>query len=195
MPIFYLWYGVLCNLHRRDALHASLVGFLKNRIIYAILRKFLKEQLEKIEALIKPTVEMLGLELWGFELHKSGRHSLLRVYIDRPENAETGVTIDDCAKVSEGIGAILDLENPISGGYNLEVSSPGTNRTLFKIEQYQRFIGKPVKIKLHVKKDGQQNFSGIIVAAENNVVTLKIDDNRVFAISFADIEKTNLIGV
>jgi ribosome maturation factor RimP len=163
--------------------------------INARLRKFLKEQLEKIEELIKPTVEMLGLELWGFELHKSGKHSLLRVYIDRPEKAETGVTIDDCAKVSEGIGTILDLENPISGGYNLEVSSPGASRTLFKIEHYKRFIGQPVKIKLHVKKNGQQNFSGIIVAVDNDIVTLKIDDNRVFEISFADIEKANLIEV
>ena len=83
---------------------------------------------EKLRDLLAPTVEAQGFELWGLEHHSQGRHSLLRLYID----AEAGVDVDDCARVSEHVGALLDVEEPISGDYVLEVSSPGVDRRLFR---------------------------------------------------------------
>ena len=88
---------------------------------------------KKIEELIAPVVKAMGYELYGAELHQSGKYTLLRVYIDVPLGDERkSVNLDDCSKVSNQIGALLDVENPISGSYSLEVSSPGLDRSLTK---------------------------------------------------------------
>jgi len=89
-----------------------------------------KEQ--QIQALLEPTVEALGYELWGLEYLSQGRHSTLRLYIE----SEQGISIDDCAAVSEQVSSVLDVEDPITGEYTLEVSSPGMDRLLFKPDQY-----------------------------------------------------------
>ena len=84
---------------------------------------------QKIEALLEPTIEALGFELWGLEYLSQGRHTLLRLYID----GENGVTVDNCAEVSRHVSGVLDVEDPITGEYTLEVSSPGVDRLLFRL--------------------------------------------------------------
>lgn len=140
---------------------------------------------ERIENLIAPIIKAMGYELWGIELHQSGKHTLLRVYIEVPIN------IDDCSKISNQVGALLDVENLIAGSYNLEVSSPGIERSLFKIEHYRRYIGSLVCIKLRQPKNGRRSFTGKIHAVFNSILELAID-NEIVAFELASIGKVNL---
>jgi ribosome maturation factor RimP len=98
----------------------------------------MKQAPEHLVNIIQPIVEGLGYECWGIEFNAHPQHGLLRVYIDKAE----GILIDDCSKVSHQLSGVLDVEDPIPGNYNLEVSSPGADRPFFKAQQFERFIGK-----------------------------------------------------
>ena len=102
----------------------------------------MSSKLEQLQALLAPVVEALGYQCWGIEFISQGRHSLLRVYIDHAN----GILIDDCEKVSRQLSGVLDVEDPISVDYTLEVSSPGMDRPLFTIEQYVAHVGDQVKL-------------------------------------------------
>ena len=144
---------------------------------------------DKIEELIKPSIESMGYELWGTEYLAQGRHSLLRVYIDN----ENGIGISDCEKVSHQISALLDVEDPISGNYSLEVSSPGIPRPMFSKWQYERYINSPVQIKLFKPVDSKRKFTGIIAAVNDNILVLDVDGVKQDFI-FSNIAKANLTG-
>ncbi len=134
-----------------------------------------------------PTVEDMGYVLWGCEYISRGKHSVLRIYIDKEE----GIGIEDCERVSRQVSALLDVEDPISGNYTLEVSSPGVPRPLFHGWQYQRFLGQQVQIKLMKPVEGRRKFSGVIASANEDKLVLSIDDeHREFNIS--NIVKANL---
>ncbi len=145
--------------------------------------------MQDLTDLFLPVVESMGFELVGVEFHGSEHHGLLRIYIDH----ENGIVVDDCAAVSRQISALLDVEDPISQGYDLEVSSPGINRPLFKQDDYQRFSGLQAKIKLGVALDGRKNFSGTLQGIEKDQVFIEVD-NETFELPFHDIAKANLIG-
>ncbi len=145
--------------------------------------------MQDLTDLFLPVVESMGFELVGVEFHGTEHHGLLRIYIDH----ENGIVVDDCAKVSRQISALLDVEDPISQGYDLEVSSPGINRPLFKQDDYQRFSGLRAKIKLGVALDGRKNFSGTLQGIEEDQVLIEVD-NETFELPFHDIAKANLIG-
>ncbi len=145
--------------------------------------------MQDLTDLFEPVVESMGYELVGIEFHGSEHHGVLRVYIDQ----EQGITVDDCADVSRQISALLDVEDPISQAYDLEVSSPGINRPLFKLEDYERFNGSKAKIKLAVALDGRKNFSGILQGTDNQTVRINVD-NETFELPFHDIAKAHLIG-
>lgn len=144
---------------------------------------------KKLFALLEPTVSALGLELWGIEHLKQGRHSLLRIYID----SDAGVGIEDCERVSRQVSGILDVEDPISGEYTLEVSSPGFERRLFTPKQFSNYVGHMVSVRLQSLKDGRRNFKGILkeVADTGPVVT---QDGKDFSLLFGEIEKAHLIA-
>ena len=89
----------------------------------------MKTSVELVSSLVGPTISALGLELWGIEHLSQGKYSLIRIYIER----ETGVSIEDCEKVSRQVSALLDVEEPISGEFTLEVSSPGLDLSLIHI--------------------------------------------------------------
>ena len=95
-------------------------------------------KLKQLEDILQPVVEGLGYEFWGIEFRSQGHHSLLRVFID---DAENGIGVDDCEKVSRQISGVMDVEDPIQTEYTLEVSSPGMDRPLFRLEQYEAFVG------------------------------------------------------
>ena len=134
----------------------------------------MSSKLEQLQALLAPVVEALGYECWGVEFLSQGRHSLLRVYIDHAN----GVLVDDCEKVSRQISGVLDVEDPISSEYTLEVSSPGMDRPLFTLEQFARHAGELVKIKLRSPFEGRRNFQGLLRGAEEQDVVVLVDDHE-----------------
>ncbi len=139
--------------------------------------------------MLEPVVNALGCELWGIEYIGQGKHSILRVYIDK----EGGVNIDDCTQVSRQISSLLDVEDPISGEYTLEVSSPGLDRILFTLEQFKEYAGYHAKLKLTENFEGKRNFSGQIKTVENEEVVLIIGDEQ-YTLPYELIEKANIIS-
>ncbi len=130
----------------------------------------------RLQAMLQPVVEDLGYEFVGLEFNPSASHGLLRVYIDKPE---TGVVVEDCARVSREISALLDVEDPIPGQYTLEVSSPGMDRPLFTPEQFARFQGEMVKVSVLPPLDGRRKFKGRILAVEDSDIRLDVDGESV----------------
>ncbi len=129
---------------------------------------------KQLEALLAPAVAELGFIIWGLEYLGQGKHSTLRVYI---ENSD-GVSVDDCANVSREISALLDVEDPISTNYTLEVSSPGVDRVLFKPEQYPSYIGQQLDLQLNFPFEGRRKFSGQLTDYRNDEVVLQVEDNE-----------------
>ncbi len=124
-----------------------------------------------LNALIEPVITAMGFELWGIEHLAQGKHSRLVVYIDSPE----GITVDHCADVSRQVSGILDVEDPIPGQYQLEVSSPGMDRPLFTLEQFERYKGNVVSLRLRAPFDGRRKFKGLLAGTEGEDVLLHLD--------------------
>jgi ribosome maturation factor RimP len=142
----------------------------------------------KIADQIRPAIEDMGYELWGCQYLTQGRHSLLRIFIDK----DSGIGIEDCEQASRMISAILDVEDPISGNYSLEVSSPGSPRPLFYSYQYQRYAGEEIEIKLVKPIAGKRKHIGVIVSADEESLTLDIDNEKQDFL-LTTIVKANLI--
>lgn len=143
---------------------------------------------KQLTDLLESAVVASGYELVGLEFIRAGAHSTLRIYIDH----ENGINVDDCAEVSRQVGAVLDVEDPISVVYNLEVSSPGLERPLFKVEHYEQFIGHEVSIVLNMSVGNRRKWKGTIHSIEGETVTLVVDkQEEQFALS--NISKANLI--
>ena len=143
----------------------------------------------KLEQMLIAPVEALGHSLWGIEFIQAGKHSVLRVYIDN----EKGIFIDDCADVSRQVSAVLDVEDPISTEYTLEVSSPGVDRPLFNAAQYALYIGETVKVQLTMPVAGSRNLKGTVKGVEGQMLTLTVDGNELI-IALDNIRKGNLIA-
>jgi len=146
---------------------------------------------DKIQVLIGPVITDMGYELVGVEHIASGKHSILRVYID----SDNGIGLDDCEMVSRQVSAIFDVEDPITDQYNLEVSSPGIERPLFHIGHYQRFLGHDIKLRLVRPINGQRKFNGAIgsVSEANNSIELITELGPVM-LDIELIEKANLVA-
>jgi ribosome maturation factor RimP len=144
---------------------------------------------EQLENLFEPVVTGLGYELWGVERISQGKHSVLKVYID----AEKGINVDDCARVSRQIGSLLEVDDPFKGNYTLEVSSPGLDRRLFKLEQYDIYKGAQVKLRLSQPFEGRRNFTGILCGIENEDVVVRSDSEEEILFPFEQIERANIV--
>lgn len=142
---------------------------------------------DELVQLLSPTITDMGYELWGCEYLSQGKHSLLRIYIDKSD----GIGIEDCQQVSKQVSALLDVEDPIPGNYSLEISSPGITRPLFSVEQYQRYIGQAVQVKTFKPVNGKRKFSGIIVSASESTIVLDINSEHK-ELLFSNIVKANL---
>jgi len=145
---------------------------------------------QDLSALFEPVIQSMGYELVGVEFQGSVQHGTLRVYIDH----ENGIGVDDCAAISQQISAILDVEEPIQQAYDLEVSSPGLNRPLFKPADYELFINRLVKIKMAVPVDGRRNFKGVIQGVKQSKIVQVMVDNESYELLINDIAKANLIS-
>ncbi|GAB2189289.1 ribosome maturation factor RimP [Sessilibacter sp. MAH1] len=145
-------------------------------------------RLEQLTELLRPSIEALECELWGIEYISQGRHTLLRVFIEK----EAGVNLEDCERVSRQLSSVLDVEDPITGQYTLEVSSPGADRTLFTIEQFQRYIGEQVSIRLRVAFEGKRKIKGQIRAVEDEDVVIFMGDEE-YLLPMSSIDKATIV--
>jgi len=143
---------------------------------------------QKLNELLQPLVEDLGYEFVGLEYNSNPKHSVLRIYIDH----EDGVGIEDCETVSRETAALLDVKDPIRSQYNLEVSSPGLDRPLFRAAHYVQFAGHAAQITLFAPQDGRRKFSGPILGAEETSVRIEQDGSEV-ALEIGNIAKARLI--
>ncbi|MCL1146087.1 ribosome maturation factor RimP [Shewanella sp. 10N.261.52.F9] len=143
----------------------------------------------KLVEMLKAPVEALGHKLWGLEYIQAGKHSILRLYIDN----EKGIFIEDCAEASRQVSAVMDVEDPISTEYTLEVSSPGVDRPLFTAEQYQAYIGETVKVQLTMPVAGSRNLKGTVTGVDGQMLNLSVDGNEL-TVALDNIRKGNLIA-
>ena len=143
----------------------------------------------ELKQLLGPVVEALGCELWGLELQTGGRTKLLRIYIDR---AEDGIGVDDCERVSRQASAVLDVEEAINGEYILEVSSPGMDRPLYELSQYEQYIGEDISLRLRFPYEGRRNFKGRLTGIDDDEIVLVVTDHE-FLFPVEGIEKANVV--
>lgn len=150
------------------------------------------DKAREIAALLAPTVASLGLELLGSEYLPAPGGATLRLYIDVPADDERMVGIEDCEAVSREVSAQLDVEDPISANYTLEVSSPGIDRPLFTPAQFERFVGESAKVTLQLPQEGRRRLQGrILRVAEGNIV-FELDGAE-YVVAFDNIEKARLV--
>ena len=148
----------------------------------------------QISALLAPTVEALGLQLLGTEYLPAPGGATLRLYIDVPEAEVESrvVSIEDCEAVSREVSAQLDVEDPISGNYTLEVSSPGVDRPLFGAAQFARFTGERAKVGLKLPQEGRRRLTGTIVSVQAGAIVFDVD-GRPFEVAADNIDKARLV--
>ena len=138
--------------------------------------------------LFEPVVNGMGFDLIEIEHFPNPKHGVLRLFIDRDD----GVTIDDCADVSRQISALIDVEEPIRGQFNLEVSSPGLDRPLRRLKDFQRFTGSLVKLKTVMPLEGQRNFKGRLLEANEEVLVIETDTEEI-SLPMNAIEKARIV--
>jgi ribosome maturation factor RimP len=142
-----------------------------------------------IEELLIPGAEALGLELVAVEL-SGGDTSILRIYIDTPN----GINVDDCTKASRQFSAILDVADPISSQYTLEVSSPGMDRPLAKPLHFKAVVGQQVKIKMATLVNGRRRFTGELIEATEEFAVVEVDGEQ-SELPYSDMDRARLIPV
>jgi ribosome maturation factor RimP len=143
---------------------------------------------DQLFELLEPAVEALGYELADMELNVGHGRGLIRLFIDR----EDGITLDDCEKVSRQVSAVLDVEDPIAGDYNLEVSSPGADRKLVKPEHFDRFAGSMVKVRLKRLVDGRRRIKGQLLGRDDEQIQVRLDGKDV-SVAIAEIEVARVV--
>ena len=145
--------------------------------------------MQDLTELFEPVIQSMGYELVGIEFQGSTQHGTLRVYVDH----EKGIGVDDCVAISHQISAILDVEEPIQQAYDLEVSSPGINRPLFKAQDYEQYSGHSAKIKMAVPLNGRRNFKGVLRGVIDSRSVQIMVDNEGYDLPISDIAKANLV--
>lgn len=144
---------------------------------------------DQIEQLIEVPIESLGYELVGIEYIKNGQHTVLRIYID----AEQGIGIEDCERVSHQVSGILEVEEPISSAYSLEVSSPGFDRPLFKQRDFERFTGSEAKLSMRLPIQGRRNFKGLLHGFSDGDILIEVD-GEIYELPLSKLAKARLVA-
>ena len=143
---------------------------------------------EQLKDMLAPAIEAMGFEFWGLE-YLQGRGAILRIFIDH----EDGISVDDCAAVSHQVSGVLDVEDPIPGEYNLEVSSPGMERPLFTLEQWARYTGEKAQVRLLAPVAGKRRFTAEIAGVEDEELLLKVEGEPL-SVPFAQVDRANLVA-
>ena len=165
----------------------ALFLFLKQKVMYGSKGNFAVTG-DELTALLEPTVERLGYELADLEIRLGGKGGLVRLFIDKAE----GIGLDDCEKVSRAVSALLDVEDPIPGHYDLEVSSPGLDRKLSKPAHFRRFVGATVKVQTRFPIEGRRRFRGKLEAAEEDNIVVEVDGES-HSLALASIDTARLV--
>ncbi|MGH8475120.1 MAG: ribosome maturation factor RimP [Methylococcales bacterium] len=142
---------------------------------------------DRLTSLIEPIVSGMGYELVGVEFVSHNLHPVLRVFID----SARGVVVSDCAKVSHQLSGTLAVEDPIPGNYQLEISSPGIERPLYKLADFDRFKGSAAVVHVHEEIDSRRKFRCVLRGVEARKVLLEID-GQILEIAFDRIKKAHL---
>ncbi|CAB1219269.1 ribosome maturation factor RimP [Acinetobacter bouvetii] len=169
----------------------------------------LSNKTQALQDLIAPAVQACNVDLWGIEFLPQGKRSLLRIYIDKADESNEqpvinedgeleqgrGIGVQDCVRVTQQVGAMLDVHDPISGEYSLEVSSPGWDRPFFQLEQMPAYIGQQVALRLISAVDNRRKFQAKLVAVdlENEMIQVEVEKQQVLEIDSHNIDKANLI--
>lgn len=143
----------------------------------------------EVEALIAPAVEALGYDIVRVMLTGGDR---LRLQIMAERKSDDGMTVDDCAEISRAVAAILDVEDPIESAYALEVSSPGLDRPLTRLADFERFAGFEAKVELRQAVEGQRRFRGRLLGLRGEDILLAGEEGEI-ALPFADMQKAKLV--
>jgi ribosome maturation factor RimP len=141
-----------------------------------------------IGEMLEPGIRSMGYELVGVEYHGGVKGSLLRVYID----SEQGISADDCQRVSYQVSGVLDVKDPIPGHYTLEVSSPGLDRLLFRPQDFERYAGQLVRVRMSLPIDGQRRFKGRLLGLQEDAVIIEQDGEQV-SLPYEQIEQARLV--
>jgi ribosome maturation factor RimP len=144
--------------------------------------------LPKIEELAGQVAEPLGIEVVEIELKGGGKNQFLRISIDKPE----GVTHTDCETVSRQLGEALDNEDLITAHYTLEVSSPGVERKLFKLKDFERFTGQKAKVVLREPVENLKTLEGKLSGVEDGRIALELAGGNRVEFPFTQVERANL---
>lgn len=143
--------------------------------------------------LVRGVVEPMGYDLVAVEYFKAGGRATLRVYIDGPD----GIDLDDCTEVSQQLSGVLDVEDPLPGQYDLEVSSPGLDRPLVYPEHFKRFAGHRVKIRLAEKIEGRRSLEGVLLGLDEEGsagATVRLEaDGRTWKLPLGALESARLV--
>ena len=169
----------------------------------------LSNKTQALQDLIAPAVQACNVDLWGIEFNPQGKRSLLRIYIDKDidenaapvldENGELvqgrGIGVQDCVRVTQQVGAMMDVHDPISGEYALEVSSPGWDRPFFELKQMQAYIGQQVALRLIAAVENRRKFQAKLISVdlENEYIQVEVESAQVLEIDSGNIDKANLI--
>jgi len=149
----------------------------------------MREDIQRIGRILASVVEAMGYEWVGLEFHSSHPNALLRVYID----SETGVTLEDCQRVSHQLSGILDVEDPAIGRYVLEVSSPGLDRPLFEAKHFERFAGSLARLQLRASLGGRRKLAGRLLGMRDEMVVIVDNEGQEWQVPLEQVEKARLV--
>ena len=169
----------------------------------------LSNKTQALQDLIAPAVQACNVDLWGIDFVPQGKRSLLRIYIDKANQNNTqpvmnedgelvegqGIGVQDCVRVTQQVGAMLDVHDPISGEYSLEVSSPGWDRPFFQLSQMPAYIGQQIALRLISAVDNRRKFQAKLIAVdlETEMIQVEVDNQQILEIDSHNIDKSNLI--
>ena len=169
----------------------------------------LSNKTQALQDLITPAVQACNVDLWGIEFVPQGKRSLLRIYIDKTNENNTqpvmnedgepeqgqGIGVQDSVRVTQQVGAMLDVHDPISGEYSLEVSSPGWDRPFFQLAQMPAYIGQQIALRLISAVENRRKFQAKLIAVdlENEIIQVEVENQHVLEIDSHNIDKSNLI--
>lgn len=146
------------------------------------------QSLKHLWDLFEPVVIGMGYELVEIEYLPNPKYGVLRLFIDK----QSGIQVEDCSAVSRQISALIDVEDPVPGKFNLEVSSPGLDRPLRRAEDFRQFSGEVVKVKTSMAFEGQRNFKGLLKGLEEDLVVIECEDKEV-RLPITAIDKARLV--
>jgi len=145
---------------------------------------------QRVTELIEPSVEALGYEIVRVAV-KGGKYAILQIMADRKDGAP--MRVEDCEAISQTVSALMDVEDPIKSAYNLEVSSPGIDRPLTRLSDFERWAGHEAKVDLKAPLNGRRRWAGVLRGANGDQIRLELEDGTVHELPFPEVQNAKLV--